>query len=171
MTPRRPCRTATRSRFRYNAGLDRVDVWGWKPVNRKMTFIRWHRGLIGQIAAAAMLLHVLAGALCPLAGSHSSSKGYVDSVLGWVTLCLPSQQSADSGTSGTSKPVSDSHDRCAAVCAAAVHAVAVAASLILLALLIPFADTASRFLKAPRSAPYAARIRNAWSLRDPPISI
>jgi hypothetical protein len=135
-----------------------------------MMFFRWHKGLVGQIAAAAMLLQVLAGAVCPLSKSHSCDTGYIDAVLGWVKLCLPSQLSIDNGAPNSPKSGSAGHDRCAAMCAAAVHAVAVTMSFILLALLIPFLDTASRFLKAPRIAPYAARIRNAWSLRDPPLS-
>ncbi|MEQ1653332.1 MAG: hypothetical protein ABL897_12645 [Hyphomicrobium sp.] len=135
-----------------------------------MSFLRWHKGLIGQFAAAAVLLHALLGAVCPHAKAHRANTGYFDAVLGWVTLCLPSALSDDSAKAPASQTgQSTSHDHCATTCVAAVQAFAVAAAAYLLALLVPLRDSASRILALRSREPSPYRAWSRLTVRGPPL--
>jgi hypothetical protein len=99
-----------------------------------MRIFRQHRGLFASLAGLAMLAHVLAAAFCPNMSSHRSGNRYFDSVLGWVTLCLPSSLGNGSGRSklgGDQGTTSDHTGMCAALCAAVVAAVTAFVALVL----------------------------------------
>jgi hypothetical protein len=91
-----------------------------------MGFMRNHKSLIGQLAGLAMLAHVLAAAFCANMGSHSSSRGYIDSVLGWVTLCVTSTSNSDAivGAPKGDQSHNGHSNLCASICAAVVTTIA-----------------------------------------------
>jgi hypothetical protein len=104
-----------------------------------MQIIRQHRGTFASLAVLAMLAHVLAAAFCPNMSSHRSGNSYFDSVLGWVTLCLPSSLGNASGQvklGGDQGTTSDHTGMCAALCAAVVAAVTAFVALVVAVLCI-----------------------------------
>jgi hypothetical protein len=114
-----------------------------------MGLIRRHSNLIAKLAGLAMLAHVLAAAFCPNMASHNSSKGYVDSVLGWVTLCVTDSQSNGPAGSGQSH---DGHSSlCASLCAAVVTTLAAFTAFILAAIVSPILTSVVFKTPAPRA--------------------
>lgn len=103
-----------------------------------MRIFRQHKGLLASLAGLAMLAHVFAAAFCPNMNSHRSGSGYFNSVLGWVTLCLPSSLSsslvngsAKTNPGGDQGTTADHTGMCAALCAAVVAAVTAFVALVL----------------------------------------
>jgi cobalamin synthase len=117
-----------------------------------MGFMRNHRVLIASLAGLAMLAHVLAAAFCPNMASHSSSRGYADSVLGWVTLCVTSTAGTDapSGTTGDGQSHSEHSSLCASLCAAVVTTVAAFTAILVAVLVLVVSTKAVFFACAPR---------------------
>ena len=109
-----------------------------------MNVMRHHKGLIARLAGLAMLAHVLAAAFCPNMASHTSSRGYFDSVLGWVTLCVTNTASSglQDNTSGGNQNHSGHSNTCAAVCAAVVITLAAFAAIVATAIVTPISKPA-----------------------------
>lgn len=117
-----------------------------------MDAIRHHKGLIAKLAGLAMLAHVLAAAFCPNMASHTSSRGYFDTVLGWVTLCVTGTAGSGlkDGTSGGNQNHTGHSNICAAVCAAVVTTLAAFTAIIATACVTPIWKPAFLFAELSR---------------------
>jgi hypothetical protein len=105
-----------------------------------MRSFRYQKAMIAKVAGIAMLMHVLAAAFCPNMASHNAGagRGYVDAVLGWVTLCVADAQSGSPADNGSGQQGNPGHSSpCASLCAAVVTSIAAFVTFVLAVLVAP----------------------------------
>ena len=134
-----------------------------------MRTLRKNRWLFGPFAALVIAINTMAGALCCAPNAHADGRQIYDSVLGWVSLCLPSKL-ANGSIKGSGQGGSPTgHDSCAKMCAAATaFAVVYVASI--LAILDP-AGQGRPLVLARRSVVHTTPRSGPLGSRAPPHNI